>query len=70
MIRVSLWTKLLLLLLILRQSDAVSDQSGELEEEISGLEADVTRKTEQYEQPLGECKVSIYIYKVRTLKLN
>ena len=62
MVRVHLWTQLLLLVLIVRQSDAVSDHSGKIQEEISRLEADITKKTEQCEQNIGECKVSIYTY--------
>ena len=38
MVRIIYWLQLLLLVLILRQSDAVSDQCSEMQNEISGLE--------------------------------
>jgi peptidoglycan hydrolase CwlO-like protein len=60
MFRVTIWLQLLLLVLILKQSGAVNDQSRELEEEISSLEEDLNSITEQkgqYEQFFGQCKV-------------
>jgi len=56
--------QLLLLLLPLKQSDAVNEECRELQDKISGLEADITRIREQkhkYEQFLGQCKLSMYI---------
>ena len=38
MVRITFWLQLLLLVLILRESDAVSDQCSEMQNEISGLE--------------------------------
>jgi len=64
MVRVTFMLQLLLLVLLLKQSDAVNKECRELQDEISGLEADITRITEQqhkYEQFFGHCKVSMYI---------
>jgi len=60
---------LLLLVLLLKQSEGVNEECRELQAEISGLETDITRITEQeymYVQFFDKCKVStqmyIYIY--------
>jgi len=39
--------QLLLLVLLLKQSDGVSEKCRELQDEMIGLEADITRITEQ-----------------------
>jgi hypothetical protein len=64
MVRVTLWPQLLLVVLILRQSAAVSDQCSQLQEEISGLERDVVSITElknDKELLAVSCHVSSYI---------
>jgi len=64
MVRVTFMLQLLLLVLSLKQSDAVNKECRELQDEISGLEAHITRITEQrhkYEQFFGQCKLSMYI---------
>ena len=64
MVRVTFWLQLLLVVLILRQSAAVSDQCSQLEEEISRLERDIVRITElkhKNELRAGNCDVSSYI---------
>jgi hypothetical protein len=59
MVRVTLWLQLLLLVFILRQSDAVSDQCGELQNEISGLERNIVKRITELEQR-NEILVSQY----------
>jgi len=62
MVRVTFMLQLLLLILPLKQSDAVNEECRELQDEIYGLEEDITRITEQqhkYEQFFGQCNVSI-----------
>jgi hypothetical protein len=64
MVRVTLWMQFLLLVLILKQSDAVYDQFTELDDEIFRLETHITRVRglkRQYDHLYGECKVSIYL---------
>jgi hypothetical protein len=46
MARVTFWLELLLVVLILKQSDAAAYQSGELQEEIDRSEEDMTNTTE------------------------
>jgi Tfp pilus assembly protein PilN len=46
MVRFTVWLQLLLVVLILRQSAAVSDQVIELQEEISRLERDLIKIVE------------------------
>jgi len=61
MFRVIIWVQVLFLLLILRQTDTVSDQCSELEKEMASLERDVTRITEvNHKDELGggQCHVS------------
>jgi len=63
MIRVTFWVQFLFVLLILRQTEAVSDQCSELEKEMFRLERDVTRITElknKNEFRAGQCHVSGY----------
>jgi hypothetical protein len=64
MIRVTLWPQLLLVVLILRQSAAVSDHCSQLQEDISRLERDIVSITElkhKNELRAGKCDVSSYI---------
>jgi hypothetical protein len=44
MVHVTFWLQLLLLVLILKQSDAASDHCGELQNEISGLERNIIKR--------------------------
>jgi len=44
MVRITFWLQLLLLVLKLRQSDALSDQCSELQNEISRLERHILKK--------------------------
>jgi len=65
MVRVTFWVQYLFALLTLTQTqtDAVSDQSSELEKEMSRLERDVTRITElkqKNELRACQCHVSGY----------
>ena len=63
MARLILWLQLLLLVLILKQSDAASYQSGELQEEISSSEEDMTNTTQEKHrngEQAGDCCVSGY----------
>jgi len=64
MVRVTFMLQLLLLVLLLKQSDAVNEECRELQDEMSGLEENITRITEQqhkYEQFFVQCKLSMYI---------
>ena len=64
MVRVTFMLQLLLLVLSLKQSDAVNEECRELQDEMSGLEENITRIAEQqhkYEQFFGQCKLSMYI---------
>jgi hypothetical protein len=64
MFRVTLWLQLVLVVLILRQSAAVSDQCIELQEDISRLKRDLVRIIElknENELRAGNCDVSSYI---------
>ena len=64
MVRVTFMLHLLLLVLSLKQSDAVNEECRELQKKISVLEENITRITEQqheYEQFFGQCKLSMYI---------
>jgi hypothetical protein len=64
MVRVTVWLQLLLVVLIVRQSAAVSDQCSELQEEISRLERDIVNITDlknESELRAGNCDVSSYI---------
>jgi len=49
MVRIEFWLKLLLLFLILGQSDAVSDQCSELQNEISRLEGHILKRISELE---------------------
>ena len=49
MFRITIWLQLLLLVLILRQSDAVSDQCSELQNEISRLEGHILNRITELE---------------------
>ena len=49
MFRITIWLQLLLLVLILRQSDAVSDQCSELQNEISRLEEHILKRITELE---------------------
>jgi hypothetical protein len=65
MVSVILWLQFLLVVLILRQSAAVSDQCTELQEEISRLERDIVRIIElknESELKAANCHVSNYCY--------
>ena len=44
MVRITFWLQLLLFVLILRHSDAVSDQCSELQNEISRLEGHILKR--------------------------
>jgi hypothetical protein len=46
MVSVTFWLQFLLLVLLLKKSDAAAYQSGELREEIVGSEEDMTNTTE------------------------
>jgi hypothetical protein len=64
MVRVTLWPQLLLVVFILRQSAAVSDQCSQLQDGISGLERDIVSITElkhKNELRAGNCGMSSYI---------
>ena len=64
MVCVTVWLQLLLVVLILRQSAAVSDKCSELQEDISRLERDIVNITElknENELRAGNCDVSSYI---------
>jgi hypothetical protein len=63
MVRDTFWVQYLFALLMLTQTDEVSDQSSELEKEMSRLERDVTRITElkqKNELRACQCYVSGY----------
>jgi len=49
MSRITFWLQLLLLVLILRQSDAVSDQCSDLQNEISRLEGHILKRLTELE---------------------
>jgi len=49
MVRITVWLKLLLLVLVLRHSDAVSDQCSELQNEISRLEGHILKRINDLE---------------------
>ena len=57
MFRITIWLQLLLLVLILRQSDAVSDQCSELQNEISRLEGHILNRITELEH-MNEILVS------------
>ena len=68
-VRVTFWVPLLLLVLIMKQSHAVSDQFSELDVENFDLEIHIERLRElekQNENFTGDCEVSVcvclYIY--------
>ena len=64
MVRVTFMLQLLLLVLLLKQSEGVSEKCRELQAEMNGLERDILRITEEehkYAQLFSECKVSMYI---------
>jgi hypothetical protein len=64
MVRVTLWPQLLLVILILRQSAAVSDQCSQLQDGIFRLERDLLGMSEMKEKNklrAGKCEVSNYI---------
>jgi hypothetical protein len=64
MVRVTLWPQLLLVILILRQSAAVSDHCSQLQEDILRLERDIMSITElmhKNELLAGNCHVSSYV---------
>jgi hypothetical protein len=72
MVSVTFWPRLLLVVLILRQSAAASDQCSELQEEIYALERDIVRITQQkhnYESEAGECQVNCYVESCSVCKL-
>jgi len=50
MFRITFWLKFLLLVLILRQSDAVSDQCNNLQNEISRLEGHILKRITELQQ--------------------
>ena len=50
MFRIKIWLQLLLLVLILRRLDAVSDQCSELQNEISRLEEHILKRITELEQ--------------------
>jgi len=63
MARVTFWLQLVLLVLILKQSDAAAYESGELQEEIDPSEEDMTNTTElkhNNEEQADNCCVSGY----------
>jgi hypothetical protein len=63
MVRLTLCLQLLLLVLILKHSGAVSDQCSELQGEIRRLEEDLKNTTalkHNKEQQAGDCEVSGY----------
>ena len=49
MVRITVWLKLLLLVLVLRQSDEFYDQSSELQNEISRLEGHILKRIKDLE---------------------
>jgi hypothetical protein len=64
MVLVTLWPQFLLLVLVLKQSDADNEQCRALQVEIVKLEAcatEITKLKHEYEQFFGKCKVSIYV---------
>jgi hypothetical protein len=64
MVRVTLWPQLLLVILLLRQSAAVSDQCSQLQEKISCLERDIISirdLRDKAELRADNCTVSSYI---------
>jgi len=71
MVRVIFWLRLLLLVLILKQSDAAAYQSGELQEDLDRLEEDVANRTElkhnNGEQADNCCVSGYYILHVSSL---
>jgi hypothetical protein len=61
MVRVALCRELLLLVLILKHSDAVSDQCSELKEDVVRLQEDktnISKLKKKYEELAGHCMVS------------
>jgi hypothetical protein len=63
MVRVQFWLQLLLMVLIVKQSEAVSEQCSELEEERDLLDHDLTNTLElkhKKEEQAGRCEVSGY----------
>jgi len=63
MVRVTFWVQYLFALLMLTQTDAVSDQSSKLKKEMSRLERDVTKITDlkqKNELRACQCHVSGY----------
>jgi hypothetical protein len=72
MVPVTFWLQLLLVVLILRQSVAASDQCSELREDISTLEEALKATKAQrhnYEIQAGNCRVSGYIQSCSVCKL-
>jgi len=62
MVSVPFMMQLLLLVLLLKQSDGVSEKCRELQAEMNGLERDISRITQQqhkYEMFFGECEVGL-----------
>ena len=49
MVRILFWLQLLLLVFLLRQSDAVFEQCWELQNEISRLEEDILKRIKELE---------------------
>ena len=63
MVRITFWVQMLFALLMLRRTDPVSEQSSELEKEMSCLEREVTRITEVKQKNefwACQCQVSGY----------
>jgi hypothetical protein len=72
MVPVTFSLQLLLVVLILRQSAAASDQCSDVREDMYALERDIVRITEQkknYEIQAGNCQVSGYIESCGDCKL-
>ena len=64
MVRVISMLQLVLLVLLLKKSDAAIWECSELQKEISGLQKNISSITEEkhkYEQFFGQCEVSIYM---------
>jgi len=64
MVRVISMLQMVLLVLLLKESDAVNWECSELQNTISGLETNISSITEEKhkkEQFFGQCEVSIYI---------
>ena len=63
MVSIILCLKALLLVLILKKANAASDQCRKLQEEIDGLDRDITNTTfvkHNVEEQAGRCEVSDY----------